>query len=141
MPGETVVGYMDVQYTSSYHESKQFPERYSSVRLRKLMSVVLQQFRFSNQTDSDFSDEEAFVLSMDLPEDALQILLRHGLGAKRSPEAVHALRESRRAYQAQPEVNGMAAVEASRAHFEGIHPLLVHAIRSEIAKAALSEYR
>ena len=37
VPGETVVGYLDVQYASSHRQSETLPEKFNPARLRDLL--------------------------------------------------------------------------------------------------------
>ncbi|KAK7684549.1 hypothetical protein QCA50_012496 [Cerrena zonata] len=117
--GETEAGYLDVKYASSLQKCQTFPEKYNAIRLRS------------------FLEKDAFILSSDLQEDALQILLRHGLGAKRSPRVIQAFHESRQLLQDEYERRKQKAWEETNNTW---HSLLPQAIRHELARTVLSNY-
>ncbi|KAK7676902.1 hypothetical protein QCA50_020158 [Cerrena zonata] len=120
--GETVTGYMNVEYVPPQRKKTRTNDPYISYNLERLLT------------------SEQFTLSESLSEEALQILLQYRLGHPRSLAAVNALIESRKVADDSFNAILTARDEEIKAKLEGQRALLASAIQLYVVKVVLSKY-
>ena len=136
VPGETVIGYMDVQSTWPPRHSGVLPDRFDSIQLRSLLYVPACLMFGCYLTVFDRRRGGGYILSKELCEYALQILLEHGLGEGRSSDALETYTTSR-SLSEEEYSTGKATIEATKSIFDS---MLESAVRYHLCTTFLSRY-
>lgn len=88
-----------------------------------------------------FSEQDSFVLSDSLSEEALQILLDNGLGKRRTPEAVKEFRESRRLVDEALRAQIKAQEDDIKQKLRDNNARLVEALQQTLVNSVLTTFR
>ena len=138
--GETVIGYMDVEYVRPQQTTESMDDLCTPHNLVRFMYVTVSACSYCNLPIC-FSDESSFRLSEDLSEDAFCVLLRHNLGKSRSPIALQTLLTSRRV--AEERLTDLASTRDAdiKAVLEQQRATLTSALQLRVSKAVFSRFR